>query len=100
MPVYPFRVWCQEPSDVKVDKETYCIPRLHCGRKCFSIHALQKCNSCHQVLYCSKDCQRRDWKRYKLACQAFKKNQFQISCFSCRTYSGKVFRVRFIQYST
>lgn len=34
---------------------------------------LQKCMACMQVSYCSKECQRSDWKNHKKACKLFKK---------------------------
>lgn len=38
-----------------------------CGKKS---EALMKCSRCHKVAYCSKDCQRLDWKNHKRACSA------------------------------
>ncbi|KAI5121768.1 hypothetical protein M0805_009579 [Coniferiporia weirii] len=36
-----------------------------CGEKMKSV-----CSGCHSVSYCSKDCQRADWKRHKPACHS------------------------------
>jgi hypothetical protein len=34
---------------------------------------LKKCSNCLSISYCSKECQRNDWKRHKLECEDKKK---------------------------
>lgn len=41
-----------------------------CGKKGEGGKALLKCAHCHKVAYCSKDCQRLDWKNHKRTCAA------------------------------
>lgn len=42
-----------------------------CPVQCFSIEQLSHCGQCRSVLYCSGDCQARDWKaRHRLYCRA------------------------------
>ncbi|CAL4153130.1 unnamed protein product, partial [Meganyctiphanes norvegica] len=36
---------------------------------------LHRCNNCQLVAYCSKDCQKRDWKTHKLYCKLFPINE-------------------------
>lgn len=36
-----------------------------CGR----MNGLKKCASCHHTFYCSRDCQRADWKKHKAQCK-------------------------------
>jgi hypothetical protein len=40
-----------------------------CGSR---VKALQRCSRCKQVWYCSKSCQKKDWKNHKLSCKAEK----------------------------
>ena len=42
---------------------THCFT---CKKKFFE---LKKCGNCLSILYCSKECQRNDWKRHKLECK-------------------------------
>ena len=44
--------------------------RLELCNKCdLEGKTIQKCSGCKQVLYCSRECQRRDWKAHKGACK-------------------------------
>ncbi|KAJ7837959.1 hypothetical protein B0H14DRAFT_3870232 [Mycena olivaceomarginata] len=38
-------------------------------RNCNQHENLTKCSQCRTALYCSKECQRADWKRHKIYCQ-------------------------------
>ena len=40
---------------------------FHCGK---ADPKLLSCAACHHARYCDRDCQRKDWKRHKLACKA------------------------------
>ena len=40
---------------------------FHCGK---ANPKLLTCSACHHARYCDRDCQRKDWKRHKLACKA------------------------------
>jgi len=42
-----------------------------CG--CVSEQGLLKCGGCHKVAYCSKECQKADWKGHKASCQGGRK---------------------------
>ena len=39
--------------------------------RCGVIGSLSACGNCKLVAYCSKECQRSDWKSHKLQCQRF-----------------------------
>lgn len=43
---------------------------VQCGKCGKGGKALMKCARCHKVAYCSKDCQRLDWKVHKRTCSA------------------------------
>lgn len=65
-------------------KNQYCD---YCFSKCFE---LKKCNECKQMYYCSKTCQRKDWKKHKLECRIFRENfpiiQKDLDRFLLRLY--------------
>ncbi|GBC07966.1 hypothetical protein RclHR1_07820001 [Rhizophagus clarus] len=44
-----------------------------------------KCSRCHQTFYCSKDCQKKDWKSHKKSCG---KNEVAMSNFPSSSSSG------------
>ena len=47
---------------------------FHCnepGRSCCPSKALQRCNGCQLVSYCSKECQKNDWNVHKYVCKEF-----------------------------
>ena len=37
--------------------------------KCGKSHSTMICSACRNVVYCSQDCQREDWKRHKKDCR-------------------------------
>lgn len=39
-----------------------------CGKRETKAARHQRCNGCHKTLYCSRECQRADWKRHRPAC--------------------------------
>jgi hypothetical protein len=46
-----------------------CLARAGCGAAgCASEDASSVCARCHAVRYCSRECQRADWKAHKVAC--------------------------------
>ncbi|GAB1605295.1 hypothetical protein Ahia01_000811300, partial [Argonauta hians] len=47
-------------------------PRAHCARCQKSDVELKKCTRCSKIWYCSKTCQRADWKNHKTSCQSDK----------------------------
>ncbi|KAH7379249.1 hypothetical protein DE146DRAFT_761442 [Phaeosphaeria sp. MPI-PUGE-AT-0046c] len=36
--------------------------------------ALKQCNSCHNIRYCSTECQKADWSVHKIVCKSFRKS--------------------------
>ena len=40
-----------------------------CGKKDSFTQSLKKCDACKIVLYCSRDCQKADWKEHKVECK-------------------------------
>jgi ankyrin repeat protein len=40
----------------------------HCGHTPMVRHALYRCSVCKTTLYCSRDCQEKDWKNHKSSC--------------------------------
>jgi hypothetical protein len=46
------------------------IISTHCSLCGKSDIKLQQCSGCKRVVYCSKVCQRSDWKKHKGSCQA------------------------------
>lgn len=40
------------------------------NRHVSTVPILQKCSVCHLMQYCSKECQRKDWRRHKPFCTA------------------------------
>ncbi|XP_075262200.1 uncharacterized protein LOC142353739 isoform X2 [Convolutriloba macropyga] len=56
---------------------------------CGGMKNLRKCSGCQRVSYCSKDHQKSDWKRHRVACEAFQKdNQKEIFEQSSKASSG------------
>jgi hypothetical protein len=48
-----------------------CVARAGCAAAgCASEEASSVCGQCHTVRYCSRECQRTDWKAHKPACTA------------------------------
>ena len=45
------------------------------GGAMLSTSQLNGCSACHSVFYCSKTCQKRDWKRHKPFCKKFVASQ-------------------------
>ncbi|CAG2112603.1 unnamed protein product [Medioppia subpectinata] len=43
---------------------------------------LKRCQKCHQMYYCGKECQTNDWKYHKNECKAFRHNDFHRDLFS------------------
>lgn len=39
-----------------------------CNRKQSEVTSLKRCAKCHSQAYCSRDCQKNDWKNHKRAC--------------------------------
>ena len=38
---------------------------------CNTDHKLKRCSACNIVGYCSKECQKKDWKQHKISCKLF-----------------------------
>jgi uncharacterized protein YjhX (UPF0386 family) len=48
-----------------------CVARAGCAAAgCASAEASSMCGRCETVRYCSRECQRADWKAHKAACAA------------------------------
>lgn len=58
--------------------ETIDHPKNRCNR-CRSAGDLLACSRCREVKYCSKECQRANWKSHKPLCEAF----IKMTCASC-----------------
>jgi hypothetical protein len=53
------------------DEESYCTGCAFCGKiDCISI---MKCSRCKSASYCSRECQKGDWKNHKAVCELLKK---------------------------
>jgi hypothetical protein len=46
------------------------LAQAHCDA-CYSVDTPKLCQRCHNIHYCSKECQRRDWPRHKQLCAFF-----------------------------
>jgi MYND finger len=44
------------------------IPKRCEAPGCNNRQDLKRCQTCSLVMYCSKECQKKDWKRHKLDC--------------------------------
>jgi len=56
---------------VHVIDEQYRRVRCHC---CLSLNdQLKKCSKCHQMYYCDRQCQQKDWIYHKHECQLFRR---------------------------
>ncbi|XP_041445919.1 deformed epidermal autoregulatory factor 1 homolog isoform X2 [Xenopus laevis] len=53
----------QQPEEIDVKQEILLRSCVNCGRE-----ALNECNGCHKVNYCSIFCQRKDWKDHQHLC--------------------------------
>ena len=40
-----------------------------CCNTCHISGKFKKCSGCEKVYYCSKECQRQDWKEHKKTCR-------------------------------
>ena len=47
-----------------------CVARSGCAAGCASEEASSVCSRCQAVRYCSRECQRTDWKAHKPVCEA------------------------------
>ncbi|CAB9513372.1 repeat and MYND domain-containing protein 2 [Seminavis robusta] len=56
-----------EVVNIKPDEE-----KLALCTACGTPHGLKKCSGCSSLRYCSKDCQKSDWKRHKKECKRIK----------------------------
>ena len=55
--------------DKSKQPEAQSSPLLSCANcGIIYLNPLRKCSRCHTVLYCSKECQKEDWKTHKPAC--------------------------------
>jgi tetratricopeptide (TPR) repeat protein len=56
-------------QELVIDKSLRSHRCLNCGKMATDIGCrLSKCSRCKQVSYCSRDCQRSDWKSHKVFC--------------------------------
>lgn len=64
----------------------YMVTMDTCGRTCAlckNSSNLQRCGRCFRVFYCSKDCQRGDWRNHRDLCQ-------QVTAQAAKAYEGKM----------
>lgn len=40
-----------------------------CCWSCYKQHPEYRCSKCHQALYCSRDCQKENWRKHKIKCK-------------------------------
>jgi MYND finger len=60
----PFFVHLLEVVNIKPDED-----RLALCTGCGTPHGLKKCSGCHTARYCSRNCQKSDWKIHKKECK-------------------------------
>lgn len=59
------------------ERENYLLDLVRENRGCFNVNccdrsASKRCSKCQVAVYCSRDCQREDWKRaHKTACKLY-----------------------------
>lgn len=63
--------WANSQRDAKASVMKQCS-RNSCGIVEQEVAQFKRCGSCHQVWYCSVDCQKQDWKTHKLGESRFK----------------------------
>jgi tetratricopeptide (TPR) repeat protein len=69
----------------KLSLKAECVARAGCAAAgCASEEASSMCGRCEAVRYCSRECQRTDWKAHKPVCKA----QTNVSADMCRARSG------------
>ncbi|GAV76217.1 SET domain-containing protein/zf-MYND domain-containing protein [Cephalotus follicularis] len=73
------------PGDVIISQEPYVfVPHREFTNSvchfCFAVTEVKMCSACHYVWYCSRECQKLDWKLHRLECRALKtlEKQWQI----------------------
>lgn len=54
-------------DQVQSDKSDECAV---CGKKQYMVGRLMKCSRCQSRYYCSRECQKKDWKMHKKTCKA------------------------------
>ena len=64
----PAAIPLQIPLDGKFEPPTDACGR--CGKKGKGVEeGLKRCMGCKKMLYCGKECQKKDWKEHKMECK-------------------------------
>ena len=56
----------RNPDQMKEDMDSKC---WFCGKMQGHVGQLRRCGGCKVALYCSRECQRNDWKKHKKTCR-------------------------------
>jgi hypothetical protein len=60
--------WTKDISWDTLDMDANVTSNCFCCRERFPIEKLSSCAVCKQACYCSKECQKKDWKSHKKLC--------------------------------
>ncbi|KAF9053670.1 hypothetical protein BDZ89DRAFT_1056248 [Hymenopellis radicata] len=60
--------WVNNNREAQLATIKFC-ENEHCEKRESKAAEFKRCSSCHQVSYCSPECQKEDWKRHRLDCK-------------------------------
>lgn len=64
-PLYQIHTPIEDEKEIKNGNEKRECNYCH---KCEDEEKLKRCSRCKKILYCSKECQKEDWKKHKIEC--------------------------------